>query len=113
MIIAGINSGQFQGEQFNIIAFGGGATVAINAADILAEQGYAIDHLVTIGGFSLNPPGENVGEWTRVSGTHDVLAAIPGFPDLHVTFLNVHHEEYFTERNVNITVDIVQAAGVE
>jgi hypothetical protein len=64
-------------------------------------------------GSVLTPPGENVGEWTRVSGTHDVLAAIPGFPDLHVTFLNVHHEEYFTERNVNITVDIVQAAGVE
>ena len=113
MLIADINSGRYQGEQFNIIGYSGGATVATDALEILDQQGYGVDHLITIGGFSVDPLPENVGEWTGVQGTHDEPAATPCCPDLHVTFLNVHHEEYFTEQNVNITVDIVQAAGIE
>ena len=108
MIIADVNSGQYHGEQFNIIGYSGGATAAINAAEILAEQGYGIDNLVTIGGFSVEPPPENVVDWTRVQGQYDELAAVPGFPDHNVTVPGLHHEDYFTEQNIENTVDIVQ-----
>jgi hypothetical protein len=99
-------------EQIKFVAYSGGLTIALNAASFLEQKGIAVSNIVSIGGATFrNKPG-NVGQWTAIWGSRDIVQGSLAFPDKQVTLKGPGHEDYFDSTYLPQILQEIMNAGV-